>query len=1104
MVLRSSDREKPLPGARINLGPAPTATTSNAGETKVGIGRRGRILHLGPPDPAPIPPPRRPDPRSTLAKPRDRKPAPPPPPSRSSAPRSPSPRSPAPPAAPPKAAVTPPKPKVRQRFDLQAFCARVKQVEAQRTRLHREIEERERLVHEAERSLERRDWPVIGLLTRRSQEALEERLAALVDELDALYGQLEEAVVDADFEIDARAQALFAELTQQFDRLQPSGSGEVPPGASLRASTPRNGDQQQPATLDLVTSPTRPLRLQHGHDKALFVFPRFVAVVGRVGGCGLHDIRDLFVSARAAPSANDVGELLLTLPTGFDEAYRFRGVAACEALGDAFATYLDALPPLPPVVTPAVAPPSGVKPPAPPASRPVPTSTAADGKPAPSNVERAAPPEPRPVPLSPAPPSLREPAVALLEPQAERPQVRLMPLPQGLAPATEDPFVAAEVRREAAIRPPAPPASDKHPHLAEPPTPPMAPTPDLEPARHAAQALPPHAANDSTALPVDTAARTPAPIDQTPLPDHPLPVAPTPPIAVPSAPTVDLVAPLPPEPDATPTVEWDARQSASSTAARTPAPIDQTPLPDHPLPVAPTSPIAVQSAPTVDLVAPLPAEPDSGPTVERDAQRLQSDTVATTTAVDQAPTLLPDLSLPAASDPPVVEQSTLAVDLEAPRLPEPAFNPTAQQDAPRCEPDRITTTRAAAPENARLAAVPVDPPLASPAPSGIVTAVVPTEKAARTADRDSGPPPAALAPLSMSPRWDTAASAPVPAAVPSTPVPPPMAVPRRAEPVQPAPRRYERSGDETGVHWSEPLSLHVPVWPPISPPPAQRRAPPDDETVQHWSEPVSLIQIPSWPPLGAAPAADTAAPASPGVSVRLSAAARATVDAVVANSRAGLHTSARVGAASLAAVTTYIGDVRTSVANRRSQRRMAPTEPQSVRIRPSRLSVPLPIASLLSRRAWRWSAAATALVAAIAVTSPFLWRQHSEPMVAASSPPPLPPLPPSPPAPASAPTPPVTPAAAAPQPKADIPSPPRPAPRESRPLTGIEVVQLQGRLRALGFNAGPADGVIGPRTVTAVREFQAAHGLAVTGIIDSAVFDDVSVAQAKTVKPGAP
>ncbi|HKU95472.1 MAG TPA: peptidoglycan-binding domain-containing protein, partial [Vineibacter sp.] len=65
----------------------------------------------------------------------------------------------------------------------------------------------------------------------------------------------------------------------------------------------------------------------------------------------------------------------------------------------------------------------------------------------------------------------------------------------------------------------------------------------------------------------------------------------------------------------------------------------------------------------------------------------------------------------------------------------------------------------------------------------------------------------------------------------------------------------------------------------------------------------------------------------------------------------------------------------------------------------------------------------------------------------------------------------------------------------------IEVAQLQGRLRALGFNPGPADGVVGPRTVTAVREFQAAHGLTVTGTIDSGVFDDVSVAQAKTMKP---
>ncbi len=61
-------------------------------------------------------------------------------------------------------------------------------------------------------------------------------------------------------------------------------------------------------------------------------------------------------------------------------------------------------------------------------------------------------------------------------------------------------------------------------------------------------------------------------------------------------------------------------------------------------------------------------------------------------------------------------------------------------------------------------------------------------------------------------------------------------------------------------------------------------------------------------------------------------------------------------------------------------------------------------------------------------------------------------------------------------------------------------MQLQARLRALGYNAGPADGVAGPRTVAAAREFQSAQGLPVTGTIDSKLFDDVSAAQAATLR----
>lgn len=67
-------------------------------------------------------------------------------------------------------------------------------------------------------------------------------------------------------------------------------------------------------------------------------------------------------------------------------------------------------------------------------------------------------------------------------------------------------------------------------------------------------------------------------------------------------------------------------------------------------------------------------------------------------------------------------------------------------------------------------------------------------------------------------------------------------------------------------------------------------------------------------------------------------------------------------------------------------------------------------------------------------------------------------------------------------PKGTIPEkapPPRPD-----ILTGEQVAAAQNKLIAIGFDVGKADGRIGARTETAVRQFQSMKGLAVTGRID--------------------
>ena len=53
----------------------------------------------------------------------------------------------------------------------------------------------------------------------------------------------------------------------------------------------------------------------------------------------------------------------------------------------------------------------------------------------------------------------------------------------------------------------------------------------------------------------------------------------------------------------------------------------------------------------------------------------------------------------------------------------------------------------------------------------------------------------------------------------------------------------------------------------------------------------------------------------------------------------------------------------------------------------------------------------------------------------------------------------------------------------ANPWTVPTVAQIQGALRTLGFNPGPIDGVMGPRTQRAIRDFQRSRGLVADGRI---------------------
>jgi len=68
------------------------------------------------------------------------------------------------------------------------------------------------------------------------------------------------------------------------------------------------------------------------------------------------------------------------------------------------------------------------------------------------------------------------------------------------------------------------------------------------------------------------------------------------------------------------------------------------------------------------------------------------------------------------------------------------------------------------------------------------------------------------------------------------------------------------------------------------------------------------------------------------------------------------------------------------------------------------------------------------------------------------------------------------------------PTPTAPAPRQSTPepnVEGMTVYELQERLAKLGYKPGTVDGILGARTVDALKKYQADNKLPVTGVVDA-------------------
>jgi peptidoglycan hydrolase-like protein with peptidoglycan-binding domain len=62
-------------------------------------------------------------------------------------------------------------------------------------------------------------------------------------------------------------------------------------------------------------------------------------------------------------------------------------------------------------------------------------------------------------------------------------------------------------------------------------------------------------------------------------------------------------------------------------------------------------------------------------------------------------------------------------------------------------------------------------------------------------------------------------------------------------------------------------------------------------------------------------------------------------------------------------------------------------------------------------------------------------------------------------------------------------------------FTHAQISQAQTELQAAGFNPGPVDGHLGPKTRGALRAYQQAHNLRQTGTLDRATRQSLAVSR---------
>lgn len=73
--------------------------------------------------------------------------------------------------------------------------------------------------------------------------------------------------------------------------------------------------------------------------------------------------------------------------------------------------------------------------------------------------------------------------------------------------------------------------------------------------------------------------------------------------------------------------------------------------------------------------------------------------------------------------------------------------------------------------------------------------------------------------------------------------------------------------------------------------------------------------------------------------------------------------------------------------------------------------------------------------------------------------------------------------------------------QEQMALPKEEVKKIQEALKERGFDPGPVDGIMGPNTAKALRDFQTSKGLKASGRIDEQTKKDLGIDEASSSKP---